>query len=45
MTLTESAKLDGHDPFAYLKDILGRLLPQPNSRIAELLPYHWQPLH
>lgn len=43
MSLIESAKLNGHDPFAYLKDILARLPTQPNSRIAELLPYHWQP--
>ena len=43
MTLIQSAKLNGHDPFLCLKDILSRLPTQPNSRIGELLPHRWQP--
>jgi transposase len=43
MSLIQSAKLNGHDPFAYLKDILSRLPTQPNSKIEELLPHRWQP--
>ena len=43
MSLIHSAKLNGHDPYAYLKDVLERLPTQPASRIAELLPYNWQP--
>ena len=43
MSLIQSAKLNGHDPFLYLKDILSRLPTQPNSRIGELLPHRWQP--
>jgi len=43
MSLVHSAKLNGHDPHAYLRDVLERLPTQPASRIAELLPYHWQP--
>ena len=43
MTLVQSAKLNGHDPHAYLKDVLDRLPTQPNSRIDELLPHNWQP--
>jgi hypothetical protein len=43
MSLIQSAKLNGHDPFLYLKDILSRLPTQPNSRISELLPHHWMP--
>ena len=43
MSLIQSAKLNGHDPFAYLKDILSRLPTQPNSRISELLPHRWLP--
>ncbi|SHH96644.1 IS66 C-terminal element [Pollutimonas bauzanensis] len=43
MTLIQSAKLNGHDPYAYLKDILTRLPTQPASQIDELLPHHWQP--
>ncbi|MDP2000088.1 MAG: transposase domain-containing protein [Rhodoferax sp.] len=42
MSLLQSAKLRGHDPFAYLKDILTRLPTQLNSRIDELLPHRWQ---
>lgn len=44
MTLIQSAKLNGHDPYAYLKDILTRLPTQPASRIDELLPHNWQAL-
>lgn len=39
-----SAKLNGHDPWAYLKDALTRLPTHMNSRIEELLPHRWQPL-
>jgi transposase len=41
MSLLQSAKLNGHDPYAYLKDVLTRLPTQLNSRIEELLPHHW----
>src|SRR5690554_4522456 len=43
MSLIQSAKLNGHDPQAYLKDVLTRLPTHPNSRIDELLPHNWQP--
>jgi transposase len=43
MSLIQSAKLNGHEPYAYLKDILTQLPTQPASRIEELLPHHWQP--
>ena len=42
MSLIQSAKLNGHDPFAYLKDVLSRLPSQPYSKITELLPHRWQ---
>jgi len=42
MSLIQSAKLNGHDPYAYLKDVLTRLPTHPNSRIEELLPHCWQ---
>jgi transposase len=42
MSLLQSAKLHGHDPYAYLKDVLTRLPTQLNSRIEELLPHLWQ---
>ena len=43
MSLIQSAKLNGHDPFAYLKDILTRLPTQRATQIHELLPHRWQP--
>ena len=44
MSLIQSAKLNDHDPYRYLKDVLARLPAQPNSRIEELLPHRWNPL-
>jgi transposase len=43
MSLIQSAKMNGHDPYAYLKDVLTRLPTHPNNRIEELLPHCWQP--
>jgi len=43
MSLLQSAKLHGHDPWAYLRDVLTRLPSHMNSRIEELLPHRWQP--
>jgi transposase len=43
MSLIQSAKLNGHDPYRYLKDVLERLPTQPASRLDELLPHKWQP--
>ena len=42
MSLVQSAKLNGHEPWAYLRDVLERLPSHPNSRIEELLPHRWQ---
>ena len=44
MSLIQSAKLNGHDPYAYLKDVLARLPTHRNSLIEELLPHRWAPL-
>ena len=41
MSLIQSAKLNGHDPYAYLKDVLTRLPTQKTADIAELLPHRW----
>ena len=43
MSLIHSAKLNGHDPYAYIRDVLERLPTQSASRIGELLPHRWQP--
>jgi transposase len=44
MSLIESAKLNGHDPWAYLKDVLERLPTLKNSELATLLPHNWRPV-
>jgi transposase len=41
MSLVQSAKLNGHEPWAYLRDVLERLPSHPNKRIDELLPHRW----
>ncbi len=41
MSLIQSAKLNGHDPYAYLKDVLTRLPTQKNNQLDELLPHNW----
>ncbi len=42
MSLVHSARLNGNDPYAYLKDVLERLPTQPASRIGEMLPHRWK---
>ena len=42
MSLIQSAKLNGHDPHLYIKDILERLPTQPASHLEELLPHRWR---
>jgi len=42
MSLIQSAKINGHDSYAYLKDVLERLPTQRASMINELLPHHWK---
>jgi len=35
MSLIHSANLNGHDPYAYIRDVLTRLPTQPASRIED----------
>ncbi len=42
-SLIQSAKLNEHDPYAYLKDVLERLPTQRASQIDALLPHRWTP--
>jgi hypothetical protein len=44
MSLIQSAKLNGHDPYAYLKDVLRRLPKQKKNAIEELYPHNWKPV-
>lgn len=42
LSLIETAKLNGFDPEAYLRDILTRIADHPINRIDELLPWNLQ---
>lgn len=43
MSLVQSARMNGHDPWAYLRDVLRRLPTLRNSQLDELLPHRWVP--
>ena len=43
-SVVSSCQRHGHDPFAYLRDVLGRLPDLPKDRLAELLPDRWSPI-
>jgi len=43
MSLINSAKLNGLDPWAYLADVLERLPTTKMAAIGELLPHRWTP--
>jgi transposase len=43
MSLLHSARINGHEPYAYFKDVLERLPTHPASRVDELLPHRWVP--
>lgn len=41
-SLIETAKLNGVDPEAWLRDIMARIAEgHPVNRIAELMPWYW----
>ena len=42
-TLIRSAKLNGIEPEAYLRDIIARIGAHPINRLHELLPWSWAP--
>ena len=42
MSLIESAKLNGHDPWAYLKDVFERLPTLKQRDLEHLLPHNWR---
>jgi len=44
-SLVETAKLNGLDPQAYLREVLGRIAEHPINRIDELLPWNIDGAH
>jgi hypothetical protein len=42
MGLIQSARMNGHDPYVYLKDVLTRLPMQRAGQVTDLLPHNWQ---
>lgn len=43
MSFVQSARLYGHDPWVYLRDVLARLPTHPARDIGALLPHRWTP--
>lgn len=39
----QSARMNGHDAGAYLRDVLQALPTQLNTQLEELLPHRWTP--
>jgi transposase len=42
-TLIRTARLNGVDPEAWLKDVIARIGAHPINRLVELLPWNWSP--
>lgn len=42
MSLIQSARLNGHDPYLYLRDVLSRLPTCRMSALETLLPHRWR---
>jgi transposase len=42
-TLVRTAVLNGLEPEAYLRDVISRIANHPINRLAQLLPWNWQP--
>ena len=41
-SLLGTAKLNGHNPEAFLREVIARIAEHPITRINELLPWHLQ---
>jgi len=42
-THIETCKLNGIEPYAYLRDVLQRINDHRQDRLEELLPMYWKP--
>ena len=42
-TLVRTARLNGVEPEAWLTDVIARIGSHPINRLAEMLPWNWQP--
>lgn len=42
-TIIRTAVLNGVEPEAYLNDVIARIGSHPINRLADLLPWNWQP--
>ncbi len=42
MSLIQTAKLNAHDPFGYLRDVMSRFPTQRARDVADLLPHRWR---
>ena len=40
--MVDSARLNAHDPYMYLRDVLQRLRTQLAGRVEELLLHRWK---
>jgi hypothetical protein len=45
MSLVETAKMNGHDPQAWLAEILDRIHNHMTNPLNELLPWNWTPMN
>ena len=41
-TLVANAKLQGLEPFAYMRDVLSQIADYPYKKLADLLPVNWE---
>lgn len=42
-SLIGTARMSGVEPEAWLTDVINRIGSHPINRLAELLPWNWQP--
>jgi hypothetical protein len=42
-SMAATAKLNGVEPFAWLRDVLARIADHPYKQLAKLLPQNWKP--